>query len=118
MVFDTTLWTTVPPPPPVLLTDSKAPGLTHQIVIKQFALNETITIETYAGEHGTATPLHPDLPIDVDHVFTITADPYYLIDELLIDGAPATISGDGSSYNYTWVKPQNNGVLQAIFTKR
>lgn len=58
-----------------------------------------ITITASAGDHGTISPIGPvDVVSGSDQTFTITADPDYKVEDVLVDGVSV---GEVTSYTFT-----------------
>ena len=59
------------------------------------------TITATAGEHGSIDPDgEVEVPVLRDQLFTITPDPGYMIDTVLVDGEEVTV-GEDSTYTFT-----------------
>ena len=86
--------------------------------IEKVVAPELHDITVTAGPNGSVTPDGTvGVPDGTDQEFTISADPGYRIESVLVDGEPVgEFDNDSHSWYYTWENVTADGTLEATFT--
>ncbi len=96
----------------VVVTEEGASAAGNQPEGGTVSAGTPYTITATAGEHGSIDPDgEVEVPVLRDQLFTITPDPGYMIDTVLVDGEEVTV-GEDSTYTLTVTK---NHTITATF---
>jgi len=91
--------------------DGAMNSTTQNIVVDEVVIT-TYTIDATAGTNGTIDPLTATINAGANQTFTITADPGYEIEDVLVDG-----SSVGAVATYDFIDVQANATISASFSE-